>query len=192
VGGDAGRTFRRSETRLSSGSTSGKMRPDPFLYSQVELRPPSKNMRFRFVCFVVHEHLIPSVVIQVHLWLKKHPTRARFAAQLELRPPSKNMRFRFVCFVVHEHPISSVVIHVYPWLKKTSNASQVCGSGGTSPSLRCVSFREKRPDPFFVLQKQVSLLMRFSGRIRGTDPRKERPCSRLPSRNLPKPRCTGG
>jgi hypothetical protein len=33
---------------------------------------------------------IPSVVICVHLWLKKHPSRSRFAAQVELRPPPEN------------------------------------------------------------------------------------------------------
>jgi hypothetical protein len=30
---------------------------------------------------------IPSVVICVHPWLKKHPSRSRIAAQMELRPP---------------------------------------------------------------------------------------------------------
>ena len=93
-----------------------------------------------FVSFVVHEHPIPSVMIRVHLWLKKTSIANQVCGSGGTSPsPRENTRLRFACFVtlvVHEHPIPSVVIRVHPWLKKTSIAIQVCGSGGTSPSPR--------------------------------------------------------
>jgi hypothetical protein len=66
--------------------------------AQVKLRPPPKNTRFRFVwfvSFVVNKHPIPSVLIFVHPWLKKHLSQARFAAQVELHPPPKKHAISF-------------------------------------------------------------------------------------------------
>jgi hypothetical protein len=58
----------------------------------------------------------------------------------------------FVSFVVHEHPHSIRANPCSSVVKKTSVASQVCGSGGTSPSPKklAISFRVFRVFPWFM------------------------------------------
>jgi hypothetical protein len=88
---NAGCRFRRGATRQSPGFTPvspSSHRPAASHAAQVEPRPPPKKRAFRlFRVFPWFMNIpIPSVLIHVHPWLKKHPSRDRFAAQVELRP----------------------------------------------------------------------------------------------------------